>query len=82
MAMLPAHLTKDKAVLHCQFLENTFELAQLDDGAVNGTALWLSGQVMSYYLADNHRPKPRCENKLCELGSGIGLTAYAYLSWN
>ncbi|KAL1714560.1 hypothetical protein EV715DRAFT_209438 [Schizophyllum commune] len=78
--MLPAHLTKDKAVLHCQFLENTFELAQLDDGAVNGSALWLSGQVMSYYIAANFRPKPRCENKLCELGSGIGLTALAAAS--
>ncbi|TRM57539.1 hypothetical protein BD626DRAFT_208704 [Schizophyllum amplum] len=75
--MLPAHLTKDHKYLRCQFFDASLELTQLDDGIVNGTALWLSGQVMSYYLAEYHPPKANRENRLCELGSGIGLTALA-----
>ncbi|KAL1745614.1 hypothetical protein HDZ31DRAFT_35959 [Schizophyllum fasciatum] len=75
--MLPAHLTKHQSVLRCHFLEAAFDLDQLSDGVVNGTALWLSGQILAYYIADNYRPKDDGNNKLCELGSGIGLTALA-----
>ncbi|KAL7283495.1 hypothetical protein ACG7TL_002928 [Trametes sanguinea] len=54
----PAHETKHIPVLHYPFFSHSFHLAQLDNGATNGTALWLGAQCLSLYLADHLKPKP------------------------
>ncbi|KAF9227545.1 hypothetical protein BS17DRAFT_793242 [Gyrodon lividus] len=79
---LPAHHTKHLPTLTHTFNGHTFHLNQKDDGISNGTALWLGGQVLSAYLANEpkgsrvrvpvgEQRRPRA----VELGSGIGLTA-------
>ena len=86
----PAHETKHIPILDYPFRALRFHLAQLDNGASNGTALWLGAQCLSLYLADNlkHRSpsspgstalapdgkRPR----VIELGSGIGLSACVF----
>ncbi|KAG6878702.1 hypothetical protein C0993_011517 [Termitomyces sp. T159_Od127] len=67
MALLPAHRTKHQPLL----VWPPFRLAQSDDGAANGTALWLGAQCLAAYLAS----LPAAPGVLLELGSGIGLTA-------
>lgn len=73
----PAHHTKHVPLLNVSFRTHTFILAQADDGAANGTALWLSGQVLAAYLA-SLSPKPG--RRAIELGSGIGFTALVLAS--
>ncbi|KAG6890462.1 hypothetical protein C0992_001509 [Termitomyces sp. T32_za158] len=65
--MFPAHRTKHQPLLDFP----PFLLAQSDDGTANGTALWLGAQCLSAYLAAIHA----VPGVVCELGSGIGLTA-------
>lgn len=48
----PAHETKHISSLQYRFNEHTFDLAQIDDGHSNGTALWLGAQCLSAFLAD------------------------------
>ncbi|ESK96841.1 hypothetical protein Moror_6419 [Moniliophthora roreri MCA 2997] len=76
----PATLTKHLSLLDYHFSSTvSFQLAQLDNGISNGTALWLGAQCLSAYLA--HFVKPG--STVIELGSGIGLTslALASLGW-
>ena len=63
----PAHLTKSEKVL----TYSGYSLRQSDDGATNGTTLWLGGQILSAYLP-TLKTRP---GKAIELGSGIGLSA-------
>ncbi|OCH95016.1 hypothetical protein OBBRIDRAFT_768598 [Obba rivulosa] len=87
MNPLPAHQTKHLSLLQYPFKDACFQLAQLDDGSTNGTALWLGAQCLSLYLAELYRNKalhalsasgknPRA----VELGSGVGLSALALSS--
>ncbi|TFK29857.1 hypothetical protein FA15DRAFT_581313 [Coprinopsis marcescibilis] len=73
---LPAHATKHLPLLAYPFAHSTFYLTQTADGAHNGTALWLAGQCLAFYLA-HLRPNP---STAIELGSGVGLTALALAS--
>ncbi|KAG8732900.1 hypothetical protein FRC11_010211 [Ceratobasidium sp. 423] len=72
----PAHNTKHLPFLHIPFREHLFVLAQADDGKANGTALWLSGQVLAAYVAS----LPPKNSRVIELGSGIGFTALVLAS--
>lgn len=76
MSAQPAHKTKHCSFLDYQFNHSHFQLAQLDNGISNGTALWLGAQCLSYYLAENHAKYRQPEMSAIELGSGIGLTAW------
>jgi len=74
---LPAHCTK-----HISLLDHTdFVLEQRADGVSNGTALWLAGQVLAFYLQEHHCTRP---GRAIELGSGTGLTALTLAAhgWN
>ncbi|EJD05816.1 uncharacterized protein FOMMEDRAFT_104080 [Fomitiporia mediterranea MF3/22] len=86
LRVLPAHETKHLSLLAYPFRDDiVFNLAQLSDGANNGTALWLGAQILSAYLTDTlpspsplpipgstrHSRTPRA----IELGSGVGLTS-------
>ncbi|CAE6418560.1 unnamed protein product [Rhizoctonia solani] len=75
----PAHNTKHLPFLHIPFREHLFVLAQADDGASNGTALWLSGQVLAAYVASLPPPAKNAAHVI-ELGSGIGFTALVLAS--
>lgn len=79
LAVLPAHHTKHVPLLRYPFCHSLFHLAQLDNGASNGTALWLGAQLLSWYLADNLKYKATSARRprVVELGSGIGLSALA-----
>lgn len=56
---LPAHQTKHLPLIVYPVCDNIkFELAQSDDGANNGTALWLGAQILSAFLTDA-LPTPR-----------------------
>ncbi|KAJ1310395.1 hypothetical protein OPQ81_007133 [Rhizoctonia solani] len=74
----PAQNTKHLPFLHIPFREHVFILAQADDGISNGTALWLSGQVLAAYVAS--LPLPPQGARVIELGSGIGFTALVLAS--
>ena len=63
----PAHQTKSEKILKY----SGYSLRQSDDGATNGTTLWLGGQILSAYLP-TLKTRP---GKAIELGSGIGLSA-------
>ncbi|CAE6488416.1 unnamed protein product [Rhizoctonia solani] len=76
--MRPAQNTKHLPLLHISFHEHVFVLAQADDGASNGTALWLSGQVLAAYIAS--LPPLSGVARVIELGSGIGFTALVLAS--
>ncbi|KAI0673098.1 hypothetical protein C8Q78DRAFT_969837 [Trametes maxima] len=87
----PAHETKHIPILDYPFRALRFHLAQLDDGATNGSALWLGAQCLSLFLADNHKlnkpslsthglSAPARRPRAIELGSGIGLSALALAS--
>ena len=69
----PGHQTKSEKVLKY----SGYSLRQSDDGATNGTTLWLGGQIMSAYLPTMKKTRP---GKAIELGSGIGLSAYGVSS--
>ncbi|KAL5529234.1 hypothetical protein ACEPAG_5219 [Sanghuangporus baumii] len=57
--VLPAHDTKHVPLLVYPFRDNIiFHLSQSDDGANNGTALWLGSQILSAFLTDTS-PHPR-----------------------
>jgi hypothetical protein len=75
----PAHRTKHIPLLSYTFANIPFRLNQLDNGASNGTTLWLGGQCLALYLAECHTKykSPGHAPRAIELGSGIGLTAYA-----
>ncbi|KIJ68972.1 hypothetical protein HYDPIDRAFT_79807, partial [Hydnomerulius pinastri MD-312] len=84
---LPAHHTKHLRTLAYPFNGHTFHLAQRDDGISNGTALWLGGQILSAYLANEMKGTrarsgigEQRRSRAVELGSGIGLTALALSS--
>ncbi len=49
---LPAHETKHISTLSYPFRDVVFQLTQRNDGASNGTALWLGAQILSAFLAD------------------------------
>lgn len=82
-ALRPAHETKHIPVLSYPFRTQQFHLAQLDNGATNGSALWLGAQCLSLFFSDNlkRRPSPSghpdaaFRPRAIELGSGIGLSA-------
>ncbi|KAH9951914.1 hypothetical protein B0H21DRAFT_683990 [Amylocystis lapponica] len=78
----PAHHTKHIPLLQYPFRSSCFHLAQLDNGATNGSALWLGAQCLSLYLADTLKPKSLAGRRprAIELGSGIGLSALALCS--
>lgn len=82
---LPAHETKHLMHLDYTFKNSTFTLAQSNDGATNGTALWLGAQILTAWLSEHYGKKHRTKRladrrpKMIELGSGIGLTAYVIL---
>ncbi|KAG9101671.1 hypothetical protein FRC06_002736 [Ceratobasidium sp. 370] len=80
---MAAHHTKHLPLLEISFRAWTFALAQTDDGAANGTALWLPGQVLSAFLGSLPSPKS-ARPRAIELGSGIGFTALvlASLGWD
>ncbi|THH33955.1 hypothetical protein EUX98_g225 [Antrodiella citrinella] len=81
MPPLPAHHTKHVQSLAYPFRHSSFLINQLDDGATNGTALWLGAQCLAMYLADLYATKPTSERpQAVELGSGVGLTALALAS--
>lgn len=48
----PAQDTKHISPLRYPFKSHVFELEQSNDGASNGTTLWLGGQVLTAYLGD------------------------------
>ena len=86
MALRPAHETKHVPLLQYPFRSHIFHLVQLDNGATNGTGLWLGAQCMSLYLSDLLKNKSststsgpfagaKRRNRAIELGSGIGLSA-------
>lgn len=51
--VLPAHDTKHVPLLTYPFRDDIiFTLSQSDDGANNGTALWLGSQILSAFLTD------------------------------
>ncbi|KAG8970817.1 hypothetical protein FRC03_000034 [Tulasnella sp. 419] len=92
---LPAHETKGESCLAYTFLQNQFNLIQLDNGTSNGTSLWLGSQCLSLYLADinsalqkklKHSRKNGSEQNIrvkptaIELGSGVGLGSLALSS--
>lgn len=92
MALRPAHETKHIPLLAYPLRDTLFYLVQLDNGATNGTGLWLGAQCLSLYLADLYKNKassfgtPAGANRprAIELGSGIGLSAcvlIAAFSW-
>ncbi|KAF8902055.1 putative methyltransferase-domain-containing protein [Gymnopilus junonius] len=88
MSAQPAHFTKHISLLSYPFLSSTFTLTQVNDGISNGTALWLGGQCLAMYLAqEQHKLRPQGSSRpprAIELGSGIGLTALALssLGWD
>ncbi|TBU50909.1 hypothetical protein BD309DRAFT_995977 [Dichomitus squalens] len=91
MALRPAHETKHVPLLHYPFRSHIFHLLQLDNGATNGTGLWLGAQCLSLYLSDllknksststsGSSPGAKRPIRAIELGSGVGLTALALAS--
>lgn len=83
VALRPAHETKHLPLLVYPFRHHVFHLAQRDDGATNGTGLWLGAQCLSLYLSDALKSRPSSSSaasgspppRAIELGSGIGLSA-------
>lgn len=71
MEFAPAHQTKHVPQLKIRSLN----LSQVDDGCLNGTALWLGGQVLIQYLDHHHATYKKHGNNAIELGSGIGFSA-------
>jgi len=72
----PAHKTKHVQNLLYSFNNiSTFNLAQLQNGANNGTALWLGGQVLACYLASLYKDSKHPPRRAIELGAGIGLAS-------
>ncbi|KAF7294986.1 HIT domain-containing protein [Mycena indigotica] len=67
--MLPAPESKGQPVIDF----NGFSLIQSDDGASNGTGLWLGAQVLSAFLGSSNAVKKGMH--VMEFGSGLGLTA-------
>ncbi|KAH8833822.1 hypothetical protein DL96DRAFT_1666836 [Flagelloscypha sp. PMI_526] len=49
----PAHETKHLSSLDISFANSRFIIEQTDNGISNGSALWLSGQVMACYLTQH-----------------------------
>ncbi|RPD66269.1 hypothetical protein L226DRAFT_193464 [Lentinus tigrinus ALCF2SS1-7] len=88
MSLRPAHETKHIAIIDYPFREHVFYLAQRDNGATNGTGLWLGAQCLTLYLADLLKNKSPSSGlsagvnrpRVIELGSGIGLSALALAS--
>ncbi|KDQ60708.1 hypothetical protein JAAARDRAFT_124855 [Jaapia argillacea MUCL 33604] len=86
---LPAHHTKHLSILDYPFINSRYMLAQSDDGATNGTALWLGAQCLSLYFAHIVAKLPKSGTpgrrpRVIELGSGVGLTALVLssLGWD
>ncbi|KAI0362249.1 hypothetical protein OH77DRAFT_1441621 [Trametes cingulata] len=88
-SLRPAHETKHIPFLVYPFRTHRFHLAQLDNGATNGSALWLGAQCLTLFLSDNLKNKPPSSTGLSsggnrpraiDLGSGIGLSALALAS--
>ena len=82
VALRPAHETKHVPLLDHPFRDRVFHLTQLDNGATNGTGLWLGAQCLSLFLSDALKSKNSptalagaCRPRAIELGSGIGLSA-------
>ena len=69
----PAHFTKHNPLLSVALHSSSFSIAQLDDGKQNGTAVWLSGQVLALALPALLSDKRK--GRLIELGSGTGFAA-------
>ncbi|KAJ7583510.1 putative methyltransferase-domain-containing protein [Mycena floridula] len=82
--MDPAHKTKHIPLLRYTLKNDHFDLAQLDNGVSNGTALWLGAQCLSAYLVEHNSKYAKEGMRAIELGSGIGLTALTLssLGWN
>ncbi|RDX56633.1 hypothetical protein OH76DRAFT_1369514 [Lentinus brumalis] len=88
MSLRPAHETKHIPLLDYPFRDHVFHLAQRDNGATNGTGLWLGAQCLTLYLADLLKNKSPSSGlsaganrpRVIELGSGIGLSALALAS--
>lgn len=76
-AVKPAHETKHIPLLEIRGSADTvFYLAQSDDGADNGTTLWLAGQVLAMTLPALLPSKGTgTKRRAIELGSGTGYTA-------
>ena len=56
-----------------------FTIRQKVDGVSNGTAIWLSGQILSAFMLDVIRSEEKKKTKriprVLDLGSGTGITA-------
>lgn len=71
----PAHLTKHISLLSLSLHASSFHIAQRDDGSLNGTAVWLSGQALALVLPALLPARRHDRPRAIELGSGTGLTA-------
>lgn len=84
MAPLPAHETKNEAILYYPVLPTSLVLAlKQSDAAQNttGSTLWLGAQILAVYLFDVYGSKPRRPTtpprpRAIDLGAGVGLTAH------
>ncbi|MCO5556097.1 hypothetical protein L7F22_009641 [Adiantum nelumboides] len=81
---LPANDTKELKELHYPItkLGCTFNLTQVaGDGSTTGSSLWLSSQILVCFLQQKYdrrlldKDKEKCQNRVIELGAGIGLTS-------
>ncbi|PWN38077.1 uncharacterized protein FA14DRAFT_177355 [Meira miltonrushii] len=88
---LPANDTKELIELLYPIpkLGCTFKLKQVaGDGSTTGSSLWLSSQILVCYLQQKYDrripPKDFSNNRVIELGAGIGLTSLVLerLGWN
>lgn len=76
--MQPASDTKHISTLTIDFNHTTRLHIQQDDRELStANTLWIAGQVLAAYIqqfhpCNRHRPPQR----VIELGSGVGLTAY------
>jgi protein N-lysine methyltransferase METTL21D len=79
---LPANDTKELIELHYPIkrLGCTFNLTQVaGDGSTTGSSLWLSSQILVCFLQQKYDrrllDKEKSQNRVIELGAGIGLTS-------
>lgn len=78
MQMQPASDTKHIPTLTIDFNHTTrLHIQQDDQGLSTANTLWIGGQVLAAYIQQFHPcNKHGPPQRVIELGSGVGLTAY------
>jgi hypothetical protein len=79
LSILPAQDTKHLPLLQYPFKNHIFQLSQSNDGASNGSALWLGGQVLTAYLANVLPPLPPALLLVIPVGNALYCFVVAHI---